>query len=883
MRALERPLQGLIWLVAISWTLFQLWIVSPLPYTLGIGLVSDTQARAVHLAFALLLAFGLGASGQMLEGRQRLFGLFYLLLTGLALYHGGQLGAAHPQQALFLYGALLPLLLAAHCFFADSSLRRLLDLLLALLAAGCALYLYLFHRELSDRPGTPLLQDLAVAGFGLLLLLEASRRTMGPALMVIAGIFLIYGFAGPWMPEVISHAGASFQRAMAQHWLSNEGVFGIALGVSTSFVFLFVLFGALLNRAGAGNWFIQLAFALLGHLRGGPAKASVLASGMNGLVSGSSIANVVTTGTFTIPLMRKVGFSRERAGAIEVASSVNGQIMPPVMGAAAFLMAEYVGIAYTEVIKHAFLPAVIAYAALIYIVHLEACKEHMGGLQRPPSPQRYALLRMGLSTSGIFILLGVAWLLVSALQALLGAYAAWGIGLLLLGTYLALLAIAVRHPLPETADSDTLTQLPRPGEIALGGLYFLLPVAVLIWLLVIERLSPGLAAFWAVVLLIIITVSQPLLIALLRREGRPLAALRHGIIELFAAFNEGARGMVGIALATAAAGIIVGTVSMTGLGLVMTDLVETLSGGNLMAMLLLTAAISLILGLGLPTTANYIIVATLMAPVIVDLGAQHGLLVPLIAVHLFVFYFGLLADVTPPVGLASYAAAAVSGGDPIRTGLHAIRYNLRTIVLPFLFLFNTQLLLIGIASIWHGVMVFLAALAGMLLFAAATQGWMLTRNRLWESALLLLVAFTLFRPDWWMNQFSPEFDHHPASQLIALAEVAPVDGQLRLVASGMDWDGEPIQRTLMLPMGPADSGEQRLQQAGLMVMMLGDEPSITGITHNSPAQRAGLDFGWQIETVLVPAERPAPEWFWLPALLLATLVWLGQRRRLKSD
>lgn len=297
----DRPSRLLLLIVPLAWSLFQLWYASPLPYRLGIGVFNATEARAIHLAFAVFLVF-----------------------------------TAYPA-------------------FARSPRERipLLDWGLALAGAFCAGYLFLYQTEVARRPGLPTTMDLVVAVAGMLFLMEAARRSLGIALPIVASLFLAYAFLGPHLPGLLAHRGASLSRAASQYWLTTEGVFGVALGVSTSFVFLFVLFGALLERAGAGNYFIKVAFGLLGHLRGGPAKAAVLGSAATGLISGSSVANVVTTGTFTIPLMKRTGYPAVKAGAIEVSASVNGQILPPVMGAAAFLIAEYVGIAYSEVVKHA--------------------------------------------------------------------------------------------------------------------------------------------------------------------------------------------------------------------------------------------------------------------------------------------------------------------------------------------------------------------------------------------------------------------------------------------------------------------------------------------------------------------------------------------------
>lgn len=719
-----RPTRILIYTTALLWTLFQLWIVSPFPYSIGCCIVPETQARSIHLAFAVFLAFLLFPARMPSANGLRIAGSFYLLLAlGLFFIAWQQHGAGRPWVEVYVLMALTALFLAWPAL-KPSPLARipLVDWMLALLAASAAAYLFVFNQELAQRPGRPQLSDMIAAGIGMILLLEATRRVLGPALMIIAAVFLVYTFAGPLMPDAIAHRGASFGRAMSQQWLSNEGVFGIALGVSTSFVFLFVLFGALLEKAGAGGYFIRVAFSLLGHLRGGPAKAAVVASAMTGVVSGSSIANTVTTGTFTIPLMKRTGFSRSKAGAVEVASSVNGQLMPPVMGAAAFLMVEYVGIPYVEVIKHALLPALIAYIALLYIVHLEALKSGMQGLpRRTVHPPWYRLLILGISVCSIILLAGIIYYGFGWIKVITGDQSIYWVGAIVLFAYIFLLWLASRVPEHPSTLDETIREVPDALPTLQGGLHYLLPLIVLIWMLVVERRSPGLSAFWAVSFLVFILLTQRPLFTLFRGKFRFLGSLIQGIRDLGDGMVQGARNMIGIGVATAAAGIIVGVVAQTGVGLVMTELVEWLSGGHLMLMLVLTAFICLILGLGLPTTANYIIVASLMAPVIVDLGAQNDLLIPLIAAHLFVFYFGIMADVTPPVGLASFAAAAVARADPITTGIQAFWYSLRTITLPFVFIFNTQLLLIGVTSFWQLALTFFGSLVGILVFAAATD------------------------------------------------------------------------------------------------------------------------------------------------------------------
>ncbi|MHC9247029.1 TRAP transporter permease [Aeromonas jandaei] len=820
---------GIITLLALAWSLFQLWIASPLPFMLGFGVLNDTETRSIHLTFALLLAF-------------LVFPAF----------------RTSPRDRV-----------------------PFSDIALALIAAGAASYLFVMYQALAQRPGNLTTADLVTACIGIPLLLEAARRALGPALAVIAIVFLTYSLAGPWMPGLLAHRGVSFTALANHQWITTEGVFGIALGVSTSFVFLFVLFGALLERAGAGHYFIQLAFSLLGHLRGGPAKAAVVASGLTGLISGSSIANVVTTGTFTIPMMKRVGFSKEKAGAVEVASSVNGQIMPPVMGAAAFLMVEYVGIPYVEIIKHAFLPAAISYIALLYIVHLEALKlgmQPIGNHQPKPWLHRLTGFAFGaalISGLSMAVYYGLGWL-----KPALGDYALPGIGLLLAIAYLGLLKIAASNdPLPAEDPDKPLEELPNTRTVLLSGLHFLLPVVVLVWCLMVERLSPGLSAFWGTVMLVIILLTQRPLLNWLRRDGKhDYGTFNDGMVDLREGLVAGARNMIGIGIATATAGIIVGAVSQTGVGLVLADLVEMLSMGNLLLMLLLTALLSLILGMGLPTTANYIVVSSLLAPVVVTLGQQNGLIVPLIAVHLFVFYFGIMADVTPPVGLASFAAAAVSKGDPIRTGLTAFYYSLRTAALPFLFIFNTDLLLINV-DFAHGVLIFIVATIAMLIFAAATQGYFLVKSRWYESILLLLVAFTLFRPGFWMDLAHDPYRQTPPAQLARTMGEVEAESPLRVRVMGEDAVGKPRQFTLLVPVPEGATGEERLANLGLTLYEQDGKTLIDSVAFGSPAAAMGLEFDQEILAVKAPTDRWRKELMWIPGFLLfGAIIWLQRRR-----
>ena len=867
-RTVAGPVGTMLLLVALAWSLFQLYIASPF------GLFNDTLARSIHLGFAIFLGI------MVFPATRTAFQVALGVIVPLVLAALFMISTKTETQ---IWWIPLPALFVVATVLLGSPKNRvpIWEWALAIVGALCALYLFMFYRDIADRVGAPILQDYVVGVTGILILLEATRRALGPALMIVASLFLFYTVLGPYMPSIIAHKGNSLSEIVNHQWITTEGVFGIALGVSTSFVFLFVLFGSLLDRAGAGNYFIQVAFSLMGHMRGGPAKAAVVASAMTGLISGSSIANVVTTGTFTIPLMKKVGFNSEKAGAVEVASSVNGQIMPPVMGAAAFLMVEYVGIPYFDVVKHAFLPAVISYIALVYIVHLEAMKAGMQGLPRAYTPKplvqqligiAFAIIAICALSFGVYYLMG--WI-----RPAFPETAGYIIFVFLTAVYVGLLYVASKEePLHMEDPNAEVTALPMPGPTARSGLHFILPVVVLVWALMVDRLSPGLSAFWAAAYMIFILLTQRPLLAMFRGESQFVNDVKEGVVDLIDGLVTGARNMIGIGIATATAGIIVGAVSQTGVGSALADVVEVLSGGNILAILFLTAILSLILGMGLPTTANYIVVSALLAPVIVTLGQQNGLIVPLIAVHLFVFYFGIMADVTPPVGLASFAAAAVSGGDPIRTGLVAFFYSLRTAALPFLFIFNTELLLIGVG--WgQGLFIFVVATVAMLLFAAATQGWFLTRNRIYETIALLLIAFTLFRPGFWMDMISPPYSEEAPTEIVQAAEETPPGERLRLRIRGVNDLGDPIEFVALLPIGAGETGAEKLEASGLMFREDGDKMIIDDVVYDSPAQGAGLDWDQEVLQVLKPVPQPSKYWMFIPALLLLALVIFLQRGR----
>jgi len=823
---------------ALIWAVFQVLLASPAaPYILPGDLINNS--RQIHLAFAIFLA-----------------AMAYPLFK------------SSPRDRIPWY-----------------------DWILGVGGAFLALYGYFFYEKIVSNGGLADALDANFALVGLGFLFLASYRVLGPVMVILAVVFLMYVFFGSseYVPDQIRWAGASIRKAMSHMWITSEGVFGIALGVSTKFVFLFVLFGALLDKAGAGNYFIKMAFGALGHLRGGPAKAAVVGSAATGLISGSSIANVVTTGTFTIPLMKRVGFSAETAGSVEVASSVNGQIMPPVMGAAAFLMVEYVGISYVEVITHAFLPAIISYIALVYIVHLEAVKNNMPTIGNK-------VVSMGKTIGGMFgffagfaILCYVTQYPVKLITSMVPSGSGWVLAVLLFAIYVALVWLAAQVDDLEPDDPNAeVVELPEIPKIYKSGLYFLLPIIVLVYFLMIERKSPGLSAFWATFLLFGILLTQKTLKAFFRGEENPISRLGDGLRDLIDGMIDGARNMIGIGLATATAGIIVGTVSLTGIGQVMADFVEFLSGGNLILMLIFVAILSLILGMGLPTTANYIVVSSLMVAVVVELGAQSGLIVPLIAVHLFVFYFGIMADVTPPVGLASFAAAAVSGGDAIRTGFTAFFYSLRTVALPFVFIFNTDLLLIDVTWM-QGIIVFIVATVGILVFTAATMGWFLTKSRIWETVALLVIAFALFRPGFFMNQIQPPFqDIAPAEFAQALGDAAP-GSTLRTVISGPDFDTLEVKDvTVPMTVPDVDGAEARLDALGIILVPEGDvqrmdEPAFgTELSDSLSSFDFYGDDPVAITAVQATADQLPKELIFIPALLLLGLVAFLQKGRAEA-
>jgi len=544
-------------------------------------------------------------------------------------------------------------------------------------------------------------------------------------------------------------------------------------------------------------------------------------------------------------------------------------------------MVEYVGLTYAEICKHAFLPATLSYISLFYIVHLEALK--LGLQPFAPGRARGARERItgwGLGLSGTIAVLCAIYFIAEAAKNLLGAAAPWVLGFLLAALYVGCLRIAAKCPdLPNEIDVKNPI-LPETWPTVKAGMHFLIPFGMLIWCLMIEELSPALSAFWATITLLVLMVTQRPLTEFFR--GRPIAMpeIVDGLREVFFGFNDGARSMIGIAIATGTAGIIVGGITLTGLGFRMTEFVEFVSMGNVMIMLLFTAFVCLVLGLGVPTTANYILVATLMAPVIVELGAQSGLVIPLIAVHLFVFYYGIMGDITPPVGLASFAAAAISGEDPIQTGIQGSVYALRTVILPFVWIFNPQLLLIDVHGWWELVLVVTSATVACLIFAAATMNFFQARSRWWETAILLIATFMLFRPNFFMDQLYSPWESRAARQLYAIAKELPEDENLVVVLEGTNVEGEDIMKTVSVQLGKPGEGRARLSAVGVTFTVLGDEVRVATVKFGSRAKRGGFEQGWKLKEVKVRSDAPSEHWVFIPAYAFVAFVFFLQRRRI---
>jgi TRAP transporter 4TM/12TM fusion protein len=612
----------IMFIIGVLWSLFHF-------YTAGSGLLTATLQRSAHLSVGLALCF-----------------LYYPLFKK----------DDRAYERLPLY-----------------------DIILALAGFASIFYVFIYYRDLAMRVGAPTTTDLYMGGLAIVLILLAAQRAFGLVLPIVTMVFLAYPFVGPLLPGIIGHGGYRLVRVINDLYITNTGIFGIPIGVTSTFVFAFVLFGSFFQVSGAGLYIVRLAFATLGRFKGGPAKAAVMASGFMGSIIGSSVANTVVTGSITIPVMKKTGFTPEVAGAVETAASTDGQFLPPIMGAAAFVMAEFTGIPYWQIAIAAALPAVISYFALLVIVHLQAAKTGMVGMEKKDIPP--------------------------------------------------FLSTFVR------------------------GIFYWIPICVLVYYLIIARMTPIAAGYYAIISVLVIMVVMRTIkfISEMKNDNisRNTLLLDH-IKGLWSDFLSGldsaAKSMSGIAVACACAGIIVGVVTMTGLGQSMILLLSALAGDSLLILLLISAGISIILGLGLPTTAKYVVMASLVAPAILTIAPQ----VSVIAVHLFILYYAILADDTPPVGVAAYAAAAIARSDPIKTGLLGFKFDLGAFLLPFMFIYNPEFLLID--TTWYkALLVAATSLFGIYCFSAVIQRWLFTRMKIWEQVILLGVAISMIWPTWYTD------------------------------------------------------------------------------------------------------------------------------------
>ena len=577
--------------LAITFSVFQL-------YTATFGVLDAQLQRAVHLGFGLALSF--------------------LLYPTLKSWRRDKL---HP-----------------------------LDAILAVLGAAAPAYMVIHYRELILRAGLPTLEDTIIGAMGILLVIEAARRVVGIPMVCVVLFFIAYAFAGPYLPGLLAHRGLTINQFVSHVYYTTEGIFGIPLGVSSTFIFLFILFGAYLEGTGLGKFFIDLANAIAGWASGGPAKVAVLSSGLMGTVSGSSVANVVGTGSLTIPMMKKLGYHKDFAGAVEAAASTGGQLMPPVMGAAAFLMAEFVGVAYVEIVKAAVIPAFLYFMGVWLGVHFEAQRNNLKGIPRE--------------------------------------------------------------------------ELPKVGEILRERGHLAIPLIVIVYLLV-SGYTPMRAALVAIVLSILVSA--------IKKSTRMKSA------EIIKGLENGARNVLGVLVACAAAGIIIGVVTKTGVGLKLASGLLQLSGGMLLPSMFFTMVTAIILGMGVPTTANYVITSTIAAPALLQMG------VPILAAHMFVFYFGIIADVTPPVALAAYAGAGISGGNALKTGVNASKLAIAAFIIPYMFVLNPELLLVD--GVTGGLILSLfTALIGMVALSSSLIGYLAAPMNFLQRLILGAGGLMMIKP-----------------------------------------------------------------------------------------------------------------------------------------
>ena len=596
-------------------------------------------ALFVTIVAILMSAFHLFTAwhGTLLAMKQRSLHLIFAFTLGFALYPG----------------------------FKKSSRDKIdiTDWLLIILSVGVWGYIFFNVEAIALKGGQMSTTDMVLGVLSVLLTLEVTRRVVGPELPIVTIVFLLFAYFGRHMPGIFAHRGFNVTRIVSHMYMTTEGIMGTPLGVSSTFVFMFILFGSFLDKTGVGEFFIDFAYALTGSTRSGPAMTSVLSSGLMGSISGSSVANTVTTGAFTIPLMKSVGYKPHYAGAVEATASTGGQIMPPVMGAAAFIMADFTGFPYISIVKAAIIPAVLYYIAVGTMVHLEACKLGLKGMPRE--------------------------------------------------------------------------SLPKVSNILKKQGYLTLPLIAIIFMLV-KQYPPTMAALTGIIIGVIVAMT----VSLIKKDNSFTPK------DILGAMESGAKGAVGVACACACAGMIVGVVTLTGFGLKIAEVIVQIAQGRLIPTLLLTMISSIILGMGLPTTAKYIVLATMAVPAITKLGVN------LMSAHLFILYFGVVADVTPPVALAAYAGAGIAGANSMRTGFQAFKLAIGAFIIPYIFVINPHLIMVdsivGTTVNWLPITAALptivTALIGTVCLAGTVESYLFGKLRIWQRVILLLAAFALLDP-----------------------------------------------------------------------------------------------------------------------------------------
>jgi TRAP transporter 4TM/12TM fusion protein len=595
----------------------------------------------------------------------RYAGIFFAVIMSLFHLYTGGFGSLDPWSQRVIHLTLGLVIAFLNYPLIKGKNLGILDIVLAILSILSGLYVIVNMDAIVDRAGMPNKWDVFFGVVMIVLVLEMTRRVIGLPLVVVSIVFLLYAYLGPYLPPFIAHKGYDFQRIAAHMYTTLEGIFGVPIGVSATFVILFVIFGAFLEATKTGDFFINLANSIAGKAAGGPAKVAVISSGFFGTISGSAVANVVGTGTYTIPLMKRTGYQPHFAGAVEAVASSGGQLMPPVMGAAAFVISEMTGISYLRICVAALIPAILYYTGLFTAVHLEAKRVGLRGLTDEEVPR-----------------------------------------------------------LVQTLKSQ--------GYLAISAL-------VLVYFLAVKLTSPSYAAFWGII--------TAILLSFVKKETRL------GLRGFLRALEAGAKGALSVVAACAAAGIVVGVVTLTGLGLKFSGMVLSLSHGNIYLTLFFTMIASLVLGMGLPTTAAYIICAILAVPALKNLGVN------VLAAHLFVFYFSIISAITPPVALAAYAGAGIAKSDPMKTGWTACRIGLAAFIIPYIFVFNPSLLMQGKA--FEILWVTFTAFIGTSLLACSTIGWFLTHLKIWERVLVFISAILLIEP-------------RPSTDILALVFFAPV-------------------------------------------------------------------------------------------------------------